>query len=563
MGVVALVPAVTAAISAGGAPDARHPPGRMLAGVFEWAGLPYSLVTLVIVIALFMVGKGLFQWLAWRVGGCAMAQIATDLRLRLVGNLFRARWRYFAQQPIGTLATAVGHQAYVTAHAYLALCQLFAAGLLVLVYLAAIAVVSPVSVPLALVVGLLLVAPLRSLVGYSRTIADNEARAQQSFVTNLLNAVQSIKPIRAMGREDNFETLTRSDADNLRASIARQVSMSYLMPVLQEPILVVGIAMFVVASRFLLQQDFPALAVVVFALWRCGAHLSFANRAYRELVVAEPYYRQLQGMLDASREAHEPDTGTREVPVGPVSIEITHLGFAHGAERILDDLSMQIPAGSITAIVGESGIGKSTLIDLLVAFHRPAEGQILVNGVPLGDISVRAWRRSLGYVPQETTLFHGTILENVRLGDPDLSDEDVRAALMSAGAWDWVAGLEHGLQTMVGEQGAQVSGGQRQRIAIARALSRRPTLLLLDEFTASLDAQTETAVIEAILALRPRVTTVIATHQPALVEIADVVYRLEDKRATPLGAADLSAFRRRRAPARPSTDPAGAARPHC
>jgi len=563
MGVVALVPALHAAISGGGAPDPGDALGRMLDGAFAWVGVPYTLVTFVVVVAMFMAAKGLFQWLAWRAAARAMAHIATDLRLRLVGNLFRAQWRYFTQQPLGTLATAVSHHAYVTAHAYIALCQWFAATLLVLVYIAAIAVVSPPAVPLTVIVGLLLAAPLRGVLRYSRMVAETETRAQQNFVTNLLHAVQSIKPIRAMGREESFETLARSDADNLRASIARQVSMSYLMPVIQEPILVIGMAMFVVAGRFVLQQDVPAQAMIVFALWRAGAHMSFANRAYRELVVAEPSYRQLQDLLDASHEAREADTGTRSAPTGSIALDLDHLAFAHGANRILDDLSMHIPAGAITAIVGESGVGKSTLIDLLLAFQRPAGGRILVNGVPLDEMSVRAWRRGLGYVPQETTLFHGTILENVRLGDPNVSDDDVREALMVAGAWDWVAGLERGVHTTVGEQGAQVSGGQRQRIAIARALARRPTLLLLDEFTASLDAQTEAAVIKAITSLRPNVTIVIATHQPALVEIADVVYRLEDKRATPLGAADLIAFRRRPDASVPSTDPADAARPRC
>ena len=540
LGVVTLLPTLNTAIQTGSAPGAGDPFGRSLARILGWLEIPLTLTTLVLIITALMAAKGLFQWLAWRVGGRAMAQIATDFRLRLVGNLFAARWSFFVQQPLGTLTTAVGHETYVTAHAYLALCQLLAAGSLALVYVAAIAVVSPAAVPPALVVGLMLVAPLRVLLRRVRAIATREARAQQSFVGNLVNAIQSIKPIRAMGSEEGFAALARSDADDLRTSIARQVSMTYLMPAAQEPILVLGISLFLVAGSAFLQQDFATMAVVAFALWRCGAHVTSGNRAYRELVVAAPYYWQLEQMLDASREARESDPGVRPVPAGPLAIALEDVTFAHGSERgerILDRLSLHLPAGSITAIVGESGAGKTTLIDLLLALHRPTGGRILVNGAPLDEISIHAWRRRVGYVPQETTLFHGTVLENVTMGDATVHADDVRAALVAAGAWEFVAGFERGLDTVVGEHGARLSGGQRQRIAIARALARKPALLLLDEATASLDPAAEATVIATIKAQGPNVTVVLATHQPALIEVADAVYRLRGGQVVKLAAA--------------------------
>ena len=540
LGVATLVPTLNAAMPAGAASGVSSQVDRLLGALLAWAGLPYNLVTLVLIVTLLMMAKGLFQWLALRAGGEAMAQIATDFRLRLVANLFRARWSFFVQQPIGSLATAVGHETYATAHAYLAMCQLFAAGSVALVYLAVIALVSLPALLLTLVVGFMLVAPLRLLLGYVRTTATSEARAQKSFITNLLNAIQSIKPIRAMGNEEAFEGLARSDAGDLRASIVRQISVTYLMPAIQEPILVLGIALFLASGSYFLQQDFATLAVIVFAMWRAGVHINFANRAYRELVVAEPYYWLLQNVLETSQQARESDSGERAVPAQPFAIDFENVGFSHGAERILDSLSMHIPAGSITALVGESGSGKTTTIDLLLALHRPAEGRILVNGTPLSEISVRAWRRRLGYVPQETTLFHGTVFQNVSMGDATIGEEEVRAALVAASAWDFVDGLERGMHTVIGEQGSRLSGGQRQRIAIARALSRKPALLLLDEFTASLDSLAEAAVIATIRAQTPGVTVVMATHQPALVEIADVVYRISGRRATRQAVMEVS-----------------------
>jgi len=539
LGVMTIVPTLHAAAYGEQAPGADNVFGRSVATLLASVGLPVTLLTLVPIVVVCMIGKGLFQWLAWRAGGHAMARIATDLRLRLVGNLFAARWPFFVQQPLGALATAVGHESYATAHAYLATCQLFASASLALVYVLVIAVVSLPALPLTLLIGVALAAPVAIILRRVRTIAAGDARAQQSVVTNLLNAIGSIKPIRAMGGEEGFAALARADADVLRSSIARQVSMTYLMPAAQEPILVVGIAIFLAASSYFV-QDFPTMAVIVFALWRCGAHLTFANRAYRELVVAEPHYWQLQKMLDASHEARESEGSGGEVPGGPLAIDLRDVVFAHGAERILDGLSMHVPAGSITAIVGESGVGKTTVIDLLSMLYQPTSGHILVNGMPLAEISVRAWRRRLGYVPQETTLFHGTVVENVTMGAADVSVDDVRAALTAAGAWEFVEGLERGMDTIVGERGSRLSGGQRQRIALARALARKPVLLLLDEVTASLDPAAEAAVIAAIRALTPRTTVVLATHQPTLIAIADSVYRLHN-RSSGCGVAELLA----------------------
>jgi ATP-binding cassette subfamily C protein len=531
LSVAVLLPVLTTAIGGNGALGNSNPITRAISALFARAGVVPSLPSLVLLVALLMAGKGVFQWLALRSGGRAMAGIATDFRLQTVSNLFRARWSYVVQQRIGTLAAAVGHETYVTAHAYLAMCQLFAAAALALVYAGVIAVVSLPALMLTLFIGVTLVAPLRLILRHTQGIAAREAQAQQAFVGHLLNAVQGIKPIRAMGCEDGFETVVRSHAHELRSSIRRQISLTYLLPAIQEPILVFGIFLFVLGGTYFVPLDFPTFTLVVFGLWRCGNQINFANRFYRELAMAEPYFRQLRAMMTSSHEARERESGTHEVPRGPLTIALEQVSFAHGELPILEGLSMQFRAGTITAIVGASGVGKTTVIDLLLGFHQPGRGRILVNGVPLSDISTRLWRRSIGYVPQETTLFHGTILENVTMGDTTISEADVRAALAASGATPFIDALPQGVQTMVGEQGARFSGGQRQRIAIARALVRRPALLLLDEFTASLDRDTQAAVIETVKAQRPAVTVVLVTHHDALEEIADVVYQLQAKRA--------------------------------
>lgn len=202
------------------------------------------------------------------------------------------------------------------------------------------------------------------------------------------------------------------------------------------------------------------------------------------------------------------------------------ISFAFGDNQVLENISMEVPANQVTVIMGVSGVGKTTLTDLLLGLYRPDEGEILIDGIPLEQIDLHAWRAMIGYVPQELILFHDTVLANVTLGDESLSAERAQAALEAADAWEFVSALPEGMMTHVGERGAKLSGGQRQRIALARALVHNPALLILDEVTSALDPETEAAICRNIRDLADSVTILAITHRPAWVDAADRVYEL-------------------------------------
>jgi ATP-binding cassette subfamily C protein len=225
-------------------------------------------------------------------------------------------------------------------------------------------------------------------------------------------------------------------------------------------------------------------------------------------------------------------TGTGREPTLERSIELRGVRLAYDGAPVFERLDLEIPRGSITAILGASGAGKTTIVDLVTGLVRADAGRVLVDGVPLDELDLRRWRRCVGYVTQETLLFNDTIRTNVTLGDPALTDADVERALREAGALDFVAARPEGLDAPVGERGALLSGGQRQRLAIARALVRRPKLLILDEATAALDPDAEAAVWATVAELRGKTTVVAISHQPALLGVADRTYRIEKHCAT-------------------------------
>ncbi len=196
----------------------------------------------------------------------------------------------------------------------------------------------------------------------------------------------------------------------------------------------------------------------------------------------------------------------------------------------LKNIDIQIPANAMTAIVGHSGAGKSSVADLILGLLTPDKGRIIIDGTVLSDKLLQHWRQCVGYVPQETFLFHESIRDNLLKAQPDASDVQLWEALESASARTFVSNLPHGLDTVVGDRGIKLSGGERQRIALARALLREPLLLLLDEATSSLDTKNELHIQDALEKLQGRLTLVVIAHRFSTVENADHVVRLDHGR---------------------------------
>jgi ATP-binding cassette subfamily C protein len=204
----------------------------------------------------------------------------------------------------------------------------------------------------------------------------------------------------------------------------------------------------------------------------------------------------------------------------------------------LSGVNLEIAVGLTTAIVGPSGAGKSTFTDLLIGLLSPTGGQILIDGVPLTPERLAGWRRHISYVPQETFLFHDTVRANLVWARPGSTDDDLWQALRLAAAEEFVAALPTGLDTIVGERGVLLSGGERQRLSLARALLRRPRVLVLDEATSSLDSETERRVQYAIEGLHREMTIVIVTHRLSMISGADVIHVLDGGRLAESGGWD-------------------------
>lgn len=223
--------------------------------------------------------------------------------------------------------------------------------------------------------------------------------------------------------------------------------------------------------------------------------------------------------------------GALPLPGVQEGIVLEGVGFRHDRNAVLRDVSLTLPAGSFCAVLGPSGTGKSTLADLLARHLDPDEGRILMDGVDVRDLRLADLRGQVMLVDQAPYLFNATLAENIAWGDPRASRQDVEAAGKLAGLEELLARFPLGYETPAGERGMALSVGERQRIALARALLRRPSVLILDEPTSALDAEMEKLIAANLRAALPEATLIVITHRPAVAEIAEYVITLQDGRA--------------------------------
>ena len=530
LGLTTLLPLLTAraADAAGGAQSGV---GGAVARALGVVGLTPTVGVLLLIVVIGMTLKSVLVLVANRQVGYTVAHVATDLRLGFIRSLLSARWEYYLRQPVGALANSLATEATRGAESYLYGTTVIALVVQAIAYSIVALLVSWQATLVALVAGAVFIFLLNRLVHMSRRAGAKQTRLLRSLLARLSDNLQSVKPLKAMARENLANTLLEGDTTQLNRALQKEIVSKEALRALQEPMLAILIAagLYVALVRF--GMSLASVMLLAFLLVRVLLYLSRMQREYQKMVTSESAYWALQAAIDGARsESEDPPDGA--TPVLRHAIRFENVGFQYRDRWILRNVALTIPAGGITALVGASGAGKTTVVDLVTALLRPQEGEIWIDDLPLQRVDWRAWRRMIGYVPQDTILLHDTVRNNVTLGDPELTEADAEAALRAAGIWDLVSGLPEGLDTVVGERGGKLSGGQRQRVALARALAHTPSVLILDEATSALDPETETAICRTLEGLRGELTIIAISHQSPLVDVADRVYRVGDGTAS-------------------------------
>jgi ATP-binding cassette, subfamily C, bacterial len=533
LSLTALIPAVIALFSGDGfghaLPNANGP-GRFVMQTLQSLGITPSLGPLLAAFTAGNVVKSLVSLVVNRNVGYSVAQVASNLRLELLRALLSARWEYFLRQPLGKLANAVSWEADRASGTYYHGATMVAAAVQLVAYASVAMLMSWRATLLYLGVAGAVLWGLHRLVRMARRAGKRQARIRTSLLAQMTDSLMSVKPLKAMGREDQADAVLTTRNSDLNRAVQLEVLSKEGLKAVQDPVfavLVVSACYFGVTYSGLAPA---ALLVMIMLLTRILGTMGKMQSQYQGLVSCKSGYWAVQRTIDEATAELEVNASAPP-PHLEKGIRLEGVEFAYERVPVLSDVSLWIPAGSFTTLVGFSGAGKTTIVDLVIGLLRPQEGRVWIDDQPLDELDRHAWRRMIGYVPQENLLLHDSVLRNVTLGDARLTEADAERALRAADAWDFVCAMTGGIHASVGERGGRLSGGQRQRIMIARALVHRPRLLVLDEATSALDPVSARSLAQTLKALRGRMTVLAISHQPDLVEAAHRVYRMEKGRA--------------------------------
>ena len=403
---------------------------------------------------------------------------------------------------------------------------------------------SPLVSGVALLAGGALLVLTRPLVRRVRALGEQSTRATRTLHASLTDFMAGLRLAKSHDAEEpHVRHFTATAATARRHEVAFVSTRSVARAALDlGASVILAVTVWLAVSHAALTP--PELMILALIFVRVVPVLVGLQQETHNLVTRLPAYthaRQVQRSLREAAEAPAGASAARMELRGALTARRVSFAYANdttGAaaeEPALTGIDLDIPARQLTAIAGPSGAGKSTLANLLLGLIEPGGGEVCVDSVPLTGSTVRCWRRSVAYVPQDPYLFHDTIRANLLWGRRTATEAEMWQALRRAAAEEFVAALPRGLDTVAGDRGDQLSGGERQRVALARALIREPALLVIDEGTSQLDAEHERQVLTALRSLRGRLTIVVIAHRTAVLESADRIVVLKSGRVAATG----------------------------
>ena len=525
LSLASLLPLINIVVS--GTIDTSSTIGEWIYNGLIFFGISISTESILLVIMLLMISKSLLLFLAMREVGYTSANMAASMRKDLLKGLISANWQFFVNQKKGDVAAVISTEPDRAAAIFIITGRIFAAAIQIIVY-------SLISLSLSLTVtlaaycfGILIMFLLRSFVTMAGKAGSKQTRAQRSFLSNLVDGLIGLKPLKSMSRINNLDNYLTKDINSLCIAKKRATLSKVTLNNLQEPLQVIPIILGLYFLLDVMSNNLDILMVLIFLLYRTLQRIGSLQKHYQGISESIPAFWFIDEMLKKTRAHKEKWTGELE-PTLQQGIKLNNVYFSYEEKEVLSGVNINIEKGDFISLVGNSGSGKSTIVDLIIGLNRSDEGEVMIDNQNINSINIEKWREKIGYVPQEITLFNDTIKHNITMGDESISDENIISSLIHAGAYDFVSELPEKLMTVVGEHGGRLSGGQRQRLAIARALVKNPELLILDESTSALDSKTEKEIIQTLLKLKGKTTIIAISHQPNIQKVADKVYFLED-----------------------------------
>ncbi len=494
--------------------------------VMESLGLPVTFGSWLIYFVLFVILTSVFQVVARHAILKTIYAVVRDLFLGTFEDFFNARWYFFSSSKQGVLLNTFNRELMVVSNAFSAMAVFFA-GILQLIFF----LVVPFSISwqvtmISFGVALFFAVPFVLLGKVSYRLGTQNTATANHMNSVIQENMVLAKVVLGFGNQQKSVQNLGFAFDGHRDVTIKSQILDQAIPVLYRPFSVVMIVISLFVARHF-SVPLSEMMVLFLALLQVAMSISNLTRYKNSLDNFFPSYEQIKSLRERARQFEQPSGGRPFIGFNR-EIRINWISFSYpGREPVLMDINACIRKGEMVAFVGKSGVGKSTLIDMIVGFHQPTAGQILFDGVPLQDFDIRSYRQRIGYVPQDSVLFDMSIRDNLLWACESATEEDLRHACRLANAEEFIEKLPEGYHTFVGDRGVRLSGGQVQRIALARALLRKPDLLILDEATSSLDTYSERLIQAAIENISKETTVIVIAHRLSTIKSADHIYVLQ------------------------------------
>lgn len=442
-------------------------------------------------------------------------------------SFFNARWQFFSSGNQGTLLNTFNREMSVVGDSLSAIGKMsasifrFTAFAIVPLYVSWKVTLIAISSCLALAIPLFLLAPISYRLGQKSTSTANR------FIELLQESFGAARVILGYGKQHNKITeIDKAFEQHGRVAVKSQ-TLTEATQVAYEPLGWFSVLFAIYCSFRYFDIPVAEMTIIIYSLLRIVPIVGNLVTQKNSLSNFIPSYEQINSLNEQAR-LHVQKTGNLPFRKFENTIAFKGVTYAYPNHKpVLNDIDIVIKKEKMTALVGESGAGKSTLVDILIGFCEPCDGTITIDGVPLFEYDIISFRKRIGFVPQDSILFNDTIRNNLLWSYEKATEEEVVDACRLANAHDFIVETPNGYDTVVGDRGVRLSGGQRQRIALARALLRKPELLILDEATSSLDSQSETLIQQAIEKILHQTTIVSIAHRLSTIAKADWIYVLE------------------------------------
>ena len=489
-------------------------------------GYQFNLLFVSVFFAVMTLINGIFGVLVLYILLKIKYDVLTHLLTDTMTQFFRSSYSFFSQGEMGTLLNSFQQELTKVGDTFGQIAKIFASSIQGLIFLLVPLSLSPKFTLLFIAVTALFSAPLWLMGRLSYNLGKKNTDTANYYTGLLHELLTGAKLILSYGVQKN-------SIDLYRESYKKHAKVSVLFQTLRTGLSLLFVplgtisALFVIYIAFNQGMPFGEVAMVLFAFTRLLPIIGSLLEGKASIQSFVPAYEQVQN-LKTEASSLEDIQGSKIFHRFNESIVFKDVKFGYpDKENVLNGINLRIDKGKLTALVGKSGSGKTTAVDLMLGLYNPKSGSILIDGTKLNDYELNSYRKKIGYVPQDPQLFNSSLRENLLWSQPEASEDEIWKACKLANADTFIKEFPDKLEALMGDRGVRLSGGQRQRIALARAIIRKPEILFLDEATSALDSESENLIQESVNQLSGQISIVIIAHRFSTITNSDYVYVLE------------------------------------